>query len=144
MALKAGYKGIRETFVDFLTGKLKPEGITGKLGGSQVDVDSSLAADSTTDKLGVAIPVVYAAKKTATSSAQGLVEIEFDLPTGITSTNTSFSVGWNVVTSSLISFTPRVFTVNDTTHKLTATCYNSSSSATGECTCYVVGVKIPT
>lgn len=144
MALKAGYKGIRQTFVDFLTGKLLPSGIAGKLGGSQVDVDSSLTSDASTDKLGVANPVVYVAKKTGTSSAQGLIEVEFDLPDGITSANTAFQVGWCVNTASSISFAPRSFVINDTTHKLIATNYNSSSTATGDYICYVVGIKIPT
>lgn len=142
MALKAGYKGIRETFVDFLTGKLKPEGIAGKLSGGQVDVDSSLAADSTTGKLGVVNPTVFVAKKTGSISTQGLVEVEFDLPEGITSDNTAFNVGWSATVANLVYYSPRAFAVNDTTHKLIASLYNSSSTATSDYICYVTGVKI--
>ena len=124
MSLKAGYKGIRQKFINFVNGKLLPIGIDGKLTSDNVSLGNGMTTD-TNKKLVVTHGILAYANKEATIETASTSAVELTVSSSVTLTNRIVML--SLESSSTGSAYIRNYVLDNTNHKITV--YVTTTSA---------------
>lgn len=127
MSLKAGYKGIRQKFVNFVNGKLLSTGIDGKITSDNISLGNGMTTD-TNKKLVVAHGIIAYANKEATIETATTTAIELTVASSVTLTNRIIML--SLESSSTGAATIRNYNIDNTAHKITVYVTTTAASVT--------------